>query len=735
MSGQLENPSSVRSEIPVASTRNIVRKGTKRQLPSGLRAAVGNPHERSIGQEISIKHHWVIRKSTMRNCTDEKKRYAGCIIDLPLFILSHKVKGSYYYNHTENGGFMKVFSSKSEELHARSCLLRRDVIRATTAAGSGHPTSCLSAADIVATLFFDTMRFNPAEPENPFNDRFILSEGHLAPLLYAAWKQVGEISDEELLSLRKMGSRLEGHPTPRFPYVEAATGSLGQGLSVGVGMACALKADVLPAHIFVLVGDSELSEGSNWEAVQIATHYRLRNLIAVININRLGQRGETLWGYDLEQYKRVFTAFGWRSFGVDGHDVTSLKEVLKMAKEFPGDMPRVVLAKTIKGYGLGASIENKDGYHGKALRPEIAEDALEVLHCIPKIELPYAEDISSRPCETAASIAHFEHAVYPLPPYRKGDKIAPRRAYGEALAALGVAYEQVIALDAEVKNSTYAEIFEKAHPDRFYECFIAEQNMIGMAVGFAVRGKIPFSSTFASFLSRAFDQLRMAAIGRVPLRCAGSHAGVSIGPDGPSQMGLEDMAMMRSLPESVVLYPADAIATWALVGLMAHYEKGISYVRLTRSETPCLYQPNTEFHIGGCHVLRKADDDSCCVIAAGITVHEALRAAENLANEGILIRVIDCYSIKPLPDAVLTYEIAVCNNRVVIVEDHYREGGLGEAIGLMLLAAQRSIKMVHLAVPQVPLSGTSEEQLAYAHIDGNAIACAVKELLTDYPHK
>lgn len=616
---------------------------------------------------------------------------------------------------------MKLSSSKLAELQARACLLRRDIIRATTAAGSGHPTSCLSSLEIATTLFFETMHFDPADHVNPCNDRFILSKGHAAPLLYAVWKQLGAISDDELMTLRQFTSRLEGHPTPRFPWAEAATGSLGQGLSIGAGMAAACKADRSPARIFVLLGDSELSEGSNWEAVQLAEHYKLDNLIAIIDINRLGQRGETLWGRDIKRYQEVFTAFGWLAFTVDGHNLDALAETLAQATKAPDEKPRVILASTIKGHNLGPTIEDKNGFHGKTLPEAEAERVLAALHCA-KVTTPKSS--LTKKCDQ--EVRQPQNNTMPLAPYSSGQQMATRKAYGESLAALGTVDKEIVCLDAEVKNSTYTELFEKAHPQRFYECFIAEQNMIGMGVGFVSRGKKPFCSTFASFMSRAHDQLRMAAIGRAPVRCAGSHAGVSIGQDGPSQMGLEDVALFRSLPESIVLYPCDAVATWALVGLMGNYRDGISYLRLTRNETPIIYAKETLFKIGGCHILRSTPQDCCCVVAAGITLFEALKAADELAKEDIFIRVIDCYSIKPLPVQIIEREVMMANEALITVEDHYREGGLGEALDSAL--SHLPLRKRILAVTKLPRSGKPAELMAYEEIDKTAIIRTVKEL-------
>lgn len=641
--------------------------------------------------------------------------------------------------------------------------LRVDCLKATTQAGSGHVTSCLSAADIVAALFFYCMQFDPDDFKNPCNDRFILSKGHAAPLLYAVWKELGKISEEELLTLRQFDSPLEGHPTPRFAYNEVATGSLGQGLSMGCGMALAARADGLSYKTYVLLGDSEMTEGSNWEAAEIASFYKLDSLIAIVDVNRLGQSTETIEGYALERYVKKFEAFGWRAFTVDGHDIQALINIFDEIK-VAQDKPTVIIAKTVKGYGLDADVEGHDGFHGKAMPPEKLEFFLEKLRTrfadassfdsarmnsirfslcskhSPRAgtllhqnkfsddvfsargecpDKPLGEDGCIEPCEQL-------DVVMDLPKFTTSEKIATRYAYGTGLVALGKINSRVVSLDAEVKNSTYAELFEKEFPQRFYQCFIAEQNMVGMGVGMQVRGKIPFISTFAAFLTRAHDQIRMAAIGQSALRVCGSHAGVSIGEDGPSQMGLEDLALMRAIPESVVLYPCDAVSAYKCVELMAGYEQGISYLRTTRGATPVLYKNNEKFVLGGCKQLTWSAEDKVCIIAAGITVFEALKAHEELLKESIPIRVIDCYSVKPLPVKEILAAAQACNNRVITVEDHYPEGGLGEAVCAAL--AGNNIKITCLAVKKLPRSGKPEQLLAYEDIDAVAIVSAVKSM-------
>jgi transketolase len=640
--------------------------------------------------------------------------------------------------------------------------LRVDCLRATTQAGSGHITSCLSSADIMAVIFFNSMHFDVNDFKNRCNDRFILSKGHAAPLLYAVWKELGKISEDELLTLRQFDSPLEGHPTPRFIYNEVATGSLGQGLSMGCGMALAAHADNLSYTTYVLLGDSEMTEGSNWEAAEVASYYKLNNLVAVVDVNRLGQSTATIEGHDLERYVKKFEAFGWRALTVDGHDSAALVHVFDEAKTIT-DKPTVIIAKTLKGYGLDADVENHEGFHGKAMPPEkldffleklrerflslvpfdtIPRDAAESLRtsdshrvgfttkgeacCSARGECSECDEERIEPYELKKDTDGIR--VMDLPTYTTGEKIATRYAYGQALVALGKADADVVALDAEVKNSTYSELFEQKFPHRFYQCFIAEQNMIGMGVGMQVRGKVPFISTFAAFLTRAHDQIRMAAIGQSALRICGSHAGVSIGEDGPSQMGLEDIALMRALPESIVLYPCDAVSTYKSIELMAKYTQGISYIRTTRGATPVLYKNNETFVIGGCKQLTWSVQDQVCIVAAGITVFEALKAHEQLLKENISIRVIDCYSVKPLPVKDLLAAAQACGNRMVTVEDHYPEGGLGEAVCAALIG--NSIKITCLAVKKLPRSGKSEQLLAYEDIDAAAIAAAVRSFFT-----
>src|SRR6476620_4155342 len=516
--------------------------------------------------------------------------------------------------------------------------LRVDSIRCSAVPKSGHPTSSMSAADLMAVLISKYLHYDFDEPDNPANDHLIFSKGHASPLLYSVYKACGAISDEELLTFRKFGSRLEGHPTPIIPWVDVATGSLGQGLPSGVGIALAGKRlDKLPYRFWVLCGDSEMAEGSMWEAFEHAWHEKLDNLIAIIDVNRLGQRGETMHGWDLDSYAKRAEAFGWHAIEIDGHDVEAIDAAYAEALETTG-VPTVVVAKTIKGKGVKA-VENKDGFHGKAL--DDPEAAIEELGGIRNITIDVAKpDIDGEPYR-------FEVGALELPSYEVGDDVATRKAYGDALKALGDARGDVVALDGEVSTSTYAEIFRDAHPDRYFEMYIAEQQMVAAAVGIQVRGWVPFASTFAAFLTRAYDFIRMAAISRANLKLCGSHAGVSIGEDGPSQMALEDLAAFRAVHGSTVLYPSDANQTAKLVEIMADLE-GIVFMRTTRASTTVLYGADDEFHVGGSRVVRASDGDEVALIGAGITLHEALKAADALAEEGLGARVIDLYSVKPV---------------------------------------------------------------------------------------
>ena len=546
---------------------------------------------------------------------------------------------------------------------------RVDSVRMSAAAKSGHPTSAMSAAELMAVLVDGYLRFDFDEPKNPANDRLVFSKGHASTLLYAIFRAVGVVSDDDILQYRKHTSMLEGHPTPRIPWVDVATGSLGQGLPIGVGMAIAGKhLDRVPNRVWVLCGDSEMAEGSMWEAFEHAAHFGLDNLTAIIDVNRLGQRGETMVGWNLEKYVARAEAFGWNAIEVDGHDIAAIDDAYSAAIATTGT-PTVVVARTVKGKGV-AAVENQNGWHGKPL--EDPEAAIAELGGVTNVRIDVARPTTAAPERPAAGKLE-------LPRYDVGEEVATRKAYGDALAALGTARPDVVAVDGEVSNSTFAETFAKAHPDRYFEMYIAEQQMVAAAVGLQAVGWRPFGSTFAAFLSRAYDFVRMAAISRASFALSGSHAGVSIGEDGPSQMALEDIAALRAVHGSTVLHPCDANQTARLVAAMADTE-GISYLRTLRPATPVLYEPDEEFAIGGSRVLRSSDDDDVALVGAGITVHEALKAAETLAEEGCSARVIDLYSIKPLDEETLRAAAEATGGRLVTVEDHWPEGGLGDAV-------------------------------------------------------
>jgi transketolase len=593
--------------------------------------------------------------------------------------------------------------------------LRVDSVRAAAVTNSGHPTSSMSAADLTAVLLAKYFRYDFDEPKSPFNDHLIFSKGHASPLLYALFKAAGAITDEELLTFRKLGSTLEGHPTPKIPWVDVATGSLGQGLPYGVGVALAGKRlDRLPYRTWVVCGDSEIAEGSVWEAFEHAAFYELDNLTAIIDVNRLGQRGETMHGWDLESYTDRAGAFGWHTIAIDGHDVAEIDRAYAEAVATTGK-PTVVVAKTLKGKGVSA-VENEEGWHGKAL--DDPDAAIEELGGVRNLRIEVAKP------EREGRPHSFPSGSLELPRYELGDDVATRKAYGEALAAVGAAQGDVVALDGEVSNSTFAEIFAEAHPERYFEMFIAEQQMVAAAVGLQVRDYVPFASTFAAFFTRAYDFIRMAAVSRANIRLSGSHAGVSIGEDGPSQMGLEDLAALRAVWSSTVLYPSDANQTAKLVAQMADLE-GISYIRTTRSNTPVIYDADEEFPVGGSKTVRSSDDDDVTIIGAGITLHEALKAADALAEDGIAARVLDLYSVKPV-DATALQEIST---PIVTVEDHWPEGGIGEAVLSALASAEERPPVVQLAVRDMPGSGKPAELLAAAGIDADAIAAAARKLV------
>ena len=598
-------------------------------------------------------------------------------------------------------------------------LVRYFILASSTEAGSGHPTSSLSGTDLMVGLMFGgAFRFDVDHPEHPNNDRLIFSKGHASPLFYALWAAAGCITEEELLTMRKFGSRLEGHPTVVLPYVEAATGSLGQGLSIGMGMALNAKyLDKLPYRTYVLLGDSEMAEGSQWEAIQLAREYKLDNLIGILDVNRLGQRGETMYGHDLASYEQRIAAFGWKTILIDGHSFPEILDALEKALNASGQ-PVMIIAKTIKGKGV-SFIEDKNGWHGKILNRDEFEKALVELGNVDRLargEISKQEEL--RP-EAALPKKALEFS------YPADKPVATRRAYGNALSRIYSQFPQIVSLDGEVSNSTYADIFGNHYPERFFEMYIAEQNMVGAALGLSRRGKIPFVSTFAAFFTRAFDQIRMCQYSGANIKFVGSHAGVSIGEDGPSQMGLEDIAMFRTLLGGVVLYPSDAISTERIIEAAAQH-RGIVYIRTTRQDTPVIYSSTESFVIGGSKVLRQTASDAITVVAAGVTLFEALDACEELKKEGIAIRVIDLYSIKPVDSATLR-QAAGSTKAIITVEDHFAEGGLGDAVRSAV--AELPIPVYSLAVRHMPKSGKQGELLHYEGISKDGIVEKVKEVL------
>jgi transketolase len=609
--------------------------------------------------------------------------------------------------------------SRAEKSRALAQQLRVDAVRATAAAGSGHPTSAMSAADLVSVLAEKYLRYDFDRPEQPNNDHLIFSKGHASPLLYALYKAAGAVSDDELLGMRRVGSRLEGHPSPVLPWVDVATGSLGFGLPVGVGIALAAKTiDPRPYRVWVLVGDSEMAEGSVWEAFEHAAHWGLDNLTVIVDVNRLGQSGETMHGWHLMSYAERACAFGWQALPIDGHDLDAIDEAYAEAISTVG-RPTVIVAATRKGRGV-AAVEDKPGWHGKVLpNPEAA---------IAELGGQHSHRIHLTPPPDEPRARHYPKEQPSLPAYDLGTTKATRRAYGEALAALGSARGDVIAMDGEVSNSTYSGIFAEAHPERFVEMYVAEQQMIAAAVAFDVRGLTPFASAFAAFFSRAYDFIRMAAISRASIRIAGSHAGVATGEDGPSQMALEDLAMFRAVHGSTVLYPSDANQTAKLVALAAD-NPGVTYLRTTRPDTPVIYPPEAEFRIGGSRLVHGSLRDQVTIAAAGVTVHEAIKAALQLAAEGIYARVRDLYSVKPIDRDTLLESVRTTQGRLVTVEDHWPEGGLGDSVLAALADSGLPLRVIKLAVRSMPGSGPADELLRAAGINADAISTAVRLLV------
>jgi len=606
-----------------------------------------------------------------------------------------------------------------DDLHDLAGQLRVDSIRASTAAGSGHPTSSMSAADLMAVLLARHFRYDWERPDDPANDHLIFSKGHASPLLYSMFKAAGVVSDEELINgYRRFGSPLQGHPTPRLPWVDVATGSLGQGLPDGVGVALAGRyLDELPYRVWVLCGDSEMAEGSMWEAFDKAAYYRLANLTAIVDVNRLGQRGPTELGWDLDGYARRIEGFGCRAIPIDGHDLGEIEKAFAQAADV--DRPTVILARTRKGRGF-SEIEDREGWHGRPLPAEMAERAV--------VELGGERHVTVRgPRPAGGSPRTRPSAEVILPRYAMGAKVATRKAFGESLAAVG-ARSDVVALDGEVDNSTHAEDFAKAYPERYFEMFIAEQQLVAAAVGLSVRGYVPFAATFAAFFTRAYDFVRMAGISEVNIRLCGSHAGVEIGADGPSQMALEDLAMMRAVHGSTVLYPSDATSTAGLVREMAE-RTGVVYMRTTRGAYPVLYGPDEAFPIGGAKVVRSSPDDQVTLVGAGVTLHNCLAAADQLGRDGIAARVVDLYSVKPLDTETLVTAAAATGDRLVVVEDHYPAGGIGSAVLEALNDAGHPARIVHLAVRGLPGSGTPAELMDAAGISTGHVVQAAREVL------
>ncbi len=609
-----------------------------------------------------------------------------------------------------------------EAIREKARLLRIHSMRATTAAGSGHPTSCLSAAELVAGVFFHAMKFDPKNPNANDADRFVLSKGHAAPVLYAALAEAGVFPVSRLMTLREFSSELEGHPTPLIPGVDAATGSLGQGLSVGAGLALgAKKIDKNDARVYVLLGDGEMAEGNVWEAAQFAAHYGLDNLTAIVDVNALGQSDRTMYQHNTEPYRKKFGANGWAANVIDGHDLHAVIAALNRAKSTQGQ-PQAIIARTQKGHGI-SFLADKDGWHGKALSKDELARAIEELG-----------DAPDAPKDEGRSYARKSLPVppdfpAPAPPdYKPDAQVATREAYGAALAKLAAVNPQIIAVDADVKNSTFADKLEKAQPDRLYQGYIAEQNMVSVGVGLAARGAVPFVASFACFLSRAYDQVRMAAVSRSNLNLCGSHCGVSIGEDGPSQMGLEDLAMFRAIPGATVLYPGDAVSAERLTEQAAR-TPGICYIRTSRPKTPILYKADEKFPVPGFKVLRESANDRVLIVAAGVTLHEALKAQQQLTQKGVNARVIDLYCVKPIDGAALGAQLRAAGGRLITVEDHYPEGGLGETVvaalgaaGVPILAYER------LAVNGVPHSGKPDELVDAFGISARCIAAAAERI-------
>jgi transketolase len=598
--------------------------------------------------------------------------------------------------------------------------LRIDSIEATTAAGSGHPTSSMSAAEIMAALFFAVMCFDARHPENPANDKFILSKGHAAPVLYAAWAELGYFPREHLLTLRRLDSDLEGHPTPHLKFVPVPTGSLGQGICAALGIALSARIDGSNSRTYALLGDGETAEGSVWEAAEIGSFYKMDNFCAVVDVNRLGQSQPTMLQHDMETHRVRWSAFGWNALVVNGHDIAELLQAFEAAEKTKGK-PTVILAETLKGKGV-SFVEDKEGWHGKALNKEEAERAIAELKK-QFIDTNAPKPMPGPPTATPKTYPPYKHLS--APNFEVGGEVATREAAARALAEIGKLNENTVCLDGDVKNSTHTEFFKKVAPERFFEDYIAEQNMVGISMGLAATGKIPFASTFACFLTRAADFIRLAALAQSNVKVIGTHVGVSIGEDGSSQMGLEDMSLFRATPESVVLYPSDAVSSWYAVDLVVS-EKGLSYIRAGRPKQPVIYKNDERFEIGKAKVLRRGDRDVVTVVAGGVTLNEALKAYDALKLQGIPIRVIDVFSVRPIDAEALRQAAAQTNNTIITVEDHWAAGGIGDAV--CEAVAPSGIRVIRMAVREIPHSGKPEELLAKYKIDHTAIIEQVRAI-------
>jgi transketolase len=596
--------------------------------------------------------------------------------------------------------------------------LRIDSVLSTTAAGSGHPSTCCSAAEIMAALFCSEMRYDPRDPDNQDNDRFVLSKGHAAPILYAAWAEVGIIKHDDQMTLRRIDSDLEGHPTPRLPWVDVATGSLGQGLCAGIGIALNARRIKSDYRTYVLLGDGETAEGSVWEAADVGAYHKLDSLCGITDVNALGQSGPTQFQHDMEAVSARWRGFGWHAIVIDGHDVNAVLDALDEARRTKG-RPTMILARTIKGKGI-SFIEGKNGWHGKPLKK--GEEADKAIAELKSQFVPEEQPVGPPRPPVSVSRPAPKDAPPSVPPYKLGESVATREAYGAALARLGAADERVVALDADVKNSTFSDKFEHAQADRFYENFIAEQVMVGASMGLAARGAIPFPSTFAAFFTRAYDFIRMAAISGVSIKMAGSHVGVSIGEDGPSQMALEDLAMMRAEPNIAVLYPCDAVSTERLLREMA-YHPGPAYMRTSRPKTPVIYGPDEAFPIGKLKIVRQSANDVATVIGAGVTLFEALKAHDELQKKGIAIRVVDLYSLQPIDAATLVRCAGETKGRLITVEDHYAGGGIGDAVAAAVASGGFTVQ--RLAVREIPRSGQPDELVDRYGISARHIVAAV----------